>query len=343
MENGLRCFQLAGSSAFRFYGPEWPTTAQKDHTQFSLIQCNLWLVFFSGMKARLVWLLLCGIWGSTWLFIKLGLEDLPPFTFAGIRFVIAFLIIFSFIWARGMSLPKTRGAWRLLLITGVLSFSLNYGLVFWSEQHISSGLAALLQATMPAFGLVFAHFHLPGERLTWLKTFGVVLGVCGVGVVFSNQLAVAGGLALAGCVAVVFSSLFVAYSNVLVKAYGKNLEPSILAAGQMFFGLIPLLLVGIPLEGNPFEFRWTWMAWIALLYLAVVGSVIAFLLYYWLIHNMDVTKTMLIALVTPVVAVILGMIVLDEQLTWRTIAGGAMIMAGLVATRRPRTNLIKPT
>jgi drug/metabolite transporter (DMT)-like permease len=223
-------------------------------------------------------------------------------------------------------------------VTGILSFGLNYGLVFWGEQHISSGLAALLQATLPAFGLVFAHFHLPGERLSWTKIGGVVLGVCGVAVVFSNQLAIAGRQALAGCVALILSAACAAYSNVLVKAHGKKLNPAIMAAGQMFFGLLLLLAVGLPLEGNPFRFHWTPMAVVAMLYLAIVGSVIAFLLYYWLVLHMEVTKSMLIALVTPVVAVILGMIVLDEEFGWRTLAGGAMIILGIafIVVRRNR-------
>lgn len=290
------------------------------------------------MKARLVWLILCGIWGSTWLFIKLGLEDLPPVTFAGIRFVIACAILVVWIRLRRMPIPKSRSDWVLLAISGILAFGLNYGLVFWGEQYISSGLAALLQATLPAFGIVFAHFHLPAERLSWAKIAGVVLGVFGVGVVFSNQLAIAGTRALAGSVALVLSAVFAAYSNVLVKAYGKHLDPAILAAGQMLFGLLLLLGVGIPLEGNPLNFRWTPMALIALVYLAVVGSVIAFLLYYWLLLNMDVTNSMLIALVTPVVAVILGMLVLDEEIGWRTLIGGATIMLGisLIVVRRHR-------
>ena len=281
------------------------------------------------MKARLVWLILCGIWGSTWLFIKLGLADLPPITFAGIRFVIACTILFTLIRIRRIPLPRARADWILLATSGILSFGLNYGLVFWGEQYITSGLAALLQATLPAFGLVFAHFHLPSERLSWPKIGGVVLGVCGVGVVFSNQLVVSGRQALAGCVALVLSAMFAAYSNVLVKAYGRHLNPAVLSAGQMLFGLLLLLAVGIPLEGNPLRFHWTPVAWIAMLYLAIVGSVIAFLLYYWLVLNMDVTKSMLIALVTPVVAVILGMLVLDEEFGWRTLAGGAMIMLGI--------------
>jgi drug/metabolite transporter (DMT)-like permease len=281
------------------------------------------------MKARLVWLILCGIWGSTWLFIKLGLADLPPITFAGVRFVISCAILFPLVWTRHLPLPKIGRDWLLLAVTGVLSFSLNYGLVFWGEQYISSGLAALLQATMPAFGLVLAHIYLPNERITWVKIAGVILGVFGVGVVFSNQLAISGRQALAGCVALVLSALFAAYSNVLVKKYGNKLNPAVIAAVQMLFGLIPLLVVGLALEGNPLGFRWSAIALISLFYLAIVGSVIAFLLYYWLMQHMDVTKSMLISLVTPVVAVILGMLVLDEALSWRTLVGGAMIIAGI--------------
>ncbi len=290
------------------------------------------------MKSRLVWLLLCLIWGSTWLFIKLGLSDLPPFTFAGIRFVIASAILFAIIAARGLSLPRSGSDWMLLAITGILSFSFNYGLLFWGEQYISSGLAALLQATIPAFGLIIAHFYLPGEQMTAAKICGVMMGVAGVGVIFSNQLSVAGSRALAGCAALVVGSACAAYANVLVKARGAKLDPAILAGGQMLFGLMPLLLIGIPLEGNPFYFHWTRMAVVSLFYLAIVGSVVAFLLYYWLVQHMDVTKTMLVALVTPVIAVVLGVMVLREELNWRTFAGGAMIISGisLIVVRRDK-------
>ncbi|HEY3038828.1 MAG TPA: EamA family transporter [Pyrinomonadaceae bacterium] len=290
------------------------------------------------MKSRLVWLLLCLIWGSTWLFIKLGLEDLPPFTFAGIRFVIASAILFAIIKARRLSLSRTRADWILLAVTGVLSFSLNYGLLFWGEQYISSGLAALLQATIPAFGLIIAHFYLPDEQMSPAKIFGIVMGVAGVGVVFSNQLSVAGSRALAGCAALVLGAACAAYANVLVKQRGAKLDPAVLAGGQMLFGLIPLLAIGIPLEGSPLQFHWTRMAVIALFYLAIVGSVVAFLLYYWLVQHMDVTKTMLVALVTPVVAVLLGIVVLNEELNWRTFAGGAMIISGIsfIVLRRNR-------
>ncbi|HSS18705.1 MAG TPA: EamA family transporter [Pyrinomonadaceae bacterium] len=290
------------------------------------------------MKSKVVWLVLCLIWGSTWLFIKLGLENLPPFTFAGIRFVIAAAILFAIIKAKKFSLPRDRADWILLAVTGVLSFSMNYAAVFWGEQYISSGLAALLQAMIPAFGLLFAHLALAEERLTSAKIFGVLMGVFGVGVVFSNQLSIAGPRALAGSAAIVVGAASAAAANVLVKKRGAKLQPAILAGGQMIFGLVPLFIVGVSLEGSPFKLHWTPMAVVALFYLAIVGSVVAFLLYYWLVQHMDVTKTMLIALVTPVVAVMLGMVVLHEQLNWRTFAGGAMIISGigLIALRRVR-------
>jgi drug/metabolite transporter (DMT)-like permease len=281
------------------------------------------------MKARIVWLILCLIWGSTWLFIKIGLADLPPMTFAGIRFVLASLILTSLVIARRVRFPRTRNEWTLIAIVGVLQFTLNYGLVFWGEQHISSGLAAVLQSTFPAFGLVIAHFYLPQERISIGKVAGVLLGVFGVAVIFSDQLTIAGRMALLGSIALVMSAFFGSYSNVLVKAYAGRIDPMVLAASQMVFGFVPLLAIGISTEGNPLHFRWTTMAVISLLYLVVVGSVIAFALYYWLMRHMEVTKTMLIALVTPVVAVILGMIVLHEKLNWRLLAGGACIISGL--------------
>jgi drug/metabolite transporter (DMT)-like permease len=284
----------------------------------------------------IVWLLLSLIWGSTWLFIKLGLEDLPPLTFAGIRFVIAALILVLIVRWRRTPLPRDRRDWALLMVTGLLAFGLNYGLLFWGEQRTSSGLAAILQTIIPAFGLVIAHYHLPDERITWLKLAGVLLGIGGVALIFSDQMSVEGPSAFWGSVAIVVGAFCVAYSNVLVKARARHLDPAVLAAGQMVFGLIPLLVIGIAVEGNPLKFHWTPLAVASLLYLALVGSSLAFLLFYWLVRHMEVTKTMLIALVTPFVAVTLGMLVRDEKLTWRIVTGGVGIMAGigLIVLRR---------
>ncbi|MBV9925213.1 MAG: EamA family transporter [Acidobacteria bacterium] len=294
------------------------------------------------MKVRVVFLLLCCIWGSTWMFIKLGLRDLPPLSFAAARFLLATLILWGIVAARRARLPRGR-EWLLLAQTGVLSFALNYGLLFWGEQHISSGLAALLQATIPVFGMLLAHQYLPGERLNARKLAGALLGVGGVGVIFSHQLGDRGSSALWGSAAVVAGAAFAAWSNVLVKAKGLKLDASVLSAGQMACGFLALAAAALTFEGNPSKLHWTPLAVVCLIYLTLVGSVAAFLLFYWLVRHVDVTKTMLIALVTPLAAVLLGFVALGEQLSWRTLVGGAVIMSGValvVLRRRPRPEAV---
>jgi drug/metabolite transporter (DMT)-like permease len=151
-------------------------------------------------------------------------------------------------------------------------------------------------------------------------------------------MSIGGVMAAWGCAAIVVGAVCVAYSNVLVKARGTKFDPSVLAAGQMACGLVPLFCFGLAFEGNPLRFHWTTLAVVSLLYLTLVGSVAAFMLYYWLVRNMDVTKTMLISLVIPLAAVLLGMVTLGERLSWRTLAGGVLIMSGigLVVLRRTR-------
>jgi drug/metabolite transporter (DMT)-like permease len=277
----------------------------------------------------IVWLALCLIWGSTWLFIKLGLRDLPPFTFAGIRFLLASAILWAIVIAWRRPLPKTGRDWLKLAWMGSITFALNYGLIFWGEQHISSGLAAVLQAMIPAFGLIFAHFYLPNERLTARKLAGVATGVAGVGLIFYDQMKIEGMAALQGSVALLLSSVCAAYSNVFIKAHCQHIDSSVIAAGQMVWGVFPLLTLGAVLEGDPFDHRWSMRSALALAYLALIGSVLAFLLYFWLVTKIEVTKTMLISLVTPVTALLIGWLALDERLSWRVAAGSAAILAGI--------------
>lgn len=277
----------------------------------------------------IVFSLLCLIWGSTWLFIKLGLQDLPPISFAGIRFFIATLVLLSIIRIRKIPLPKKRQDWLLIVWTGFLSFTVNYGLVFWGEQRTSSGLPAILQATIPLFALFFAHYYLPNERFTWRNVSGVLLGIAGVAVIFSNQITGEVSAVFAGSIAIVIGSFCVAYSNILIKARARNINPVVLSGGQMACGFIPLLIFGWASEGSPFGFHWTGQAIVSLLYLTFIGSCVAFLLFYWLLKQIEATKAMLLSLVTPVIAVLLGLWWLHEEVTWNIIVGAGCIMLGI--------------
>ncbi len=286
-------------------------------------------------RTTLVWLLLGVIWGSTWLFIKLGLEDLPPFSLAGLRFFLAAAIMWGYLVIRRIRLPRSRGDWMLLTATGLLTFGLDYGLIFWGENHISAGLTSILFSTMPLFVLVLAHFMVPAERMTRRKLAGILVGIGGVALIFSRQLAVTDSLAMWGAVAILAGAAFAAVSSVLVRRYGGHIAPAVLTTVQMTVGCLPLLLIGFTLEGSPTSFHWTPIAWTSLLYMAVIGSAVAFVLLYWLLKQIGAVRSVLIIPFSTVVAVILGIVVLGEAFTWRTGVGGLLVILGLLAASRP--------
>lgn len=284
----------------------------------------------------IVWLILCLIWGTTWIFIKIGLEDLPPIRFAAFRFILSSIILAVVIKVQKIPLPSTAKQWKLILLTGILQFSVNYSTVFWSEQYISSGLAAVLQAMITVFGLLLAWIFLPDERITKLKIFAVLLGIVGVAVIFLEQLQVKNLMAFAGCVAIVVGSYAAAQASILVKAKASDLHPASLLFTQMICGLPLILTYSLIQEGNPFDTNWNWRAIICVLYLSIVGTIAAFWLYYWLLSRIESTKAMMISLVTPLIAVVIGAIFLDETLPPQTFFGGILILAsiGLIVFRK---------
>lgn len=298
-----------------------------------------------NLRYLAVWLTLCAIWSSTWAVIKIGLnQDLPPLGFAGLRFVVASGILILWNLGRRTPLPRARSDWALIALTGFLTFTVNYGLLFWAEGRITSGLCAVLQATIPAFGLLFAHAYIPGERLTGPKIGGVAMGLIGVAVIFSEELHFAGTQALLGSAAIVVGAASAAYASVLVKARAKHLDPAMLSAGQMTFGWVPLLVLGTCFEGVPWRFHWTGTAILSLCYLALMGSSLAFCLMYWLAQRMEITKIMLISLVTPVAAVIIGALVLNEKLSPHAMLGGLCVLLGLglvIYRRAPTVNVLE--
>src|SRR5437899_2528494 len=257
----------------------------------------------AGWGVPLAWVTLCVVWSSTWLAIKIGLRDLPPISFVAIRFLIAIAVLIAVSFGRSRLLPLRRNDYAVLAITGILMFAVNYTLLFWAELHVSSGLAAVLQATIPIFGMIFAHWMLPDEPLRLQKLSGAIIALGGVAVICGRLLGFNGRLAFWGGVGVVFGAASAAFANVLVKARSIQLAPAMLAAWQMIFGIAPLLVLGFAVEGNPARFHWTAMSVFWLLYLAVIGSALTFLLLYWLLPRLKVAQVQSISLITPAGAV----------------------------------------
>ena len=288
----------------------------------------------------LVWLILCVVWGTTWIFIKIGLEDLPPITFAAARFLLSVLLMGPLIYTLKLEMPRTASQWKLIALTGVLQFSINYSLVFWSEQYITSGLAAVLQAMITVFGLVLAWIFLPDERVTKRKIFAVALGIVGVAVIFIDQLRVESVMAFAGCAGIVFGAYAAAQASILIKAKAAAIDPATLVFSQMLCGLPAIVIYALIAEGDPLTFNWSTRALVCVAYLTVFGTIAAFWLYYWLLKRVESTKAMMISLVTPLLAVVMGNITVGETLPPQTLLGGVLIIGsiGLIVFRRRNPN-----
>ena len=288
------------------------------------------------MGVVVVWIITCLIWSTVWLFIKLGVRDVPPVSFAVLRLAIAIAVMVPVTLALKTPLPRSGRQWRLLLGTGVVLLGFNYALLNWGMQFISSGLTAVLQSVTPLFALLFSHFLLHDEPITLRKTIGLLLGVAGIAVIYWEQLTF-GGRALSGSIAVTAGAICVAYAYVMMRRSGKGLHPSAITSGQMIAAVVPLTVYAWTVEGSPFEIQWTRTAVVSATYLALLGSVTAAWLNYWLLPRVGAVNLLVMGLVEPPIAIALGAWFLHERLNARTLAGSALILLSvwLTMARRP--------
>lgn len=287
------------------------------------------------MSSRLhapILVLLTLIWGTTWAAIRIGLEGLPPMTSAAWRFGIAAVTLLGLVRLVGVQLGTTARERWLWIAVGVLNFAVSYGIVYWAEQFLPSGLTALLFAAFPLFVALLAHHFLPGEQLRPASFAGVVLGFAGVAVLFGDDLSgVTEPKALLASGVMLLAPLSSAVAQILMKRHGKGIHPLSLAA-------VPMAVCAVLLGSGAWLFERTLpRSWDAtsvgtVLYLAIIGSALAFSLYFHLLRHMTATSLSLVAYTTPVVAVTIGVVFLDEPLTLRLVLGALAVLAGVVLT-----------
>jgi len=272
--------------------------------------------------------MLCLIWGSTWAVIQIGLQGIPPLAGVALRFAIAggLLLVFAFYLA--VPLGRRRKEWWLWLINGTLAFSASYGVVYWSEQWLPSGLTATLFATYPLFVAILAHFALPAESLRFPEVVGALLGFGGVAVIFSEDLSALGGAAVAtAAVVMMISPIVSAVSSVAVKRWGEGVNPLSLTAVPMVMAALIMGSLSLGLERES-SFIWNRSSVAALLYLALFGSALTFTVYFWLLSHLPAKKLALIAYIIPIEAVILG-IFRGEPMTLKILAGSGLVVFGV--------------
>ncbi|MFL6258267.1 MAG: DMT family transporter [Thermoanaerobaculia bacterium] len=269
------------------------------------------------------------IWGTTWAVIRVGLRGLPPFTGVALRFAIASAALLALAPVLGVKLGRVPNERRIWWVNAFLTFCIPYGIVYWSEQWLPSGLTSVIFATMPLQTALVAHFLLPSERLTAWSLTGILVGFAGIAVIFSGDLQALGGARVAKVAALMLiAPLCAGASGVAVKRWGSGVHPLSTAAVPM---AITAVLMGafsrLVEAGRPVTFDTPTV--LSLLYLALIGSAVPFTLYFWLLRNESATGMSMINYATPVVAVAVGALFLSEPVTPRIIAGTALVLLGV--------------
>lgn len=289
-------------------------------------------------KTLLAFAIIYFVWGSTYLAIRVGVREVPPFLLAAMRFSIAGLILYGWAIARGERSPSQR-QWASISLLAILFFVFDYGLLFWAEQRVPSGIAAVVMATIPAFMALLEIFYLRTQKLTVRLALALLIGTGGVAVLMSHSLNLGGApIDTAGTIALIIASVSWSVSSLLLRKLPLPRSKVMSSGAQMLLGGVFLALSAAALG----EFRnfhpstVSREAWLSLLYLIVAGSVVGFTAYLWLIHHESPTKVGTYAYVNPVVAVLVGYFLGGEALDQRTILGTLFVLISVVVITMTR-------
>ncbi len=286
-------------------------------------------------KHWIVFILLGVIWSSSFMWIKIAVQEVSPITLVAFRALFGLLFGVVVIFIQRVSWPRTFKAWLPLLIVGLTNVAIPFFLISWGEQSIDSAVASILDATVPLFTILTAHFLLQDDKMTIPKVLGLLIGFAGIIILMSKDI---GGSpsSLLGQLAVVVASMFYAGSAVYVRKTTEDIPGIVRSAGPLVSATATMWLMTFLFE-RPVTIPHLGITWVALLCLGVLGSGLAFVLAYYLIHEIGPTRTTMVTYLFPLGGVILGIAILHEQLIWQVIAGAALIIASLtVSNWEPR-------
>ncbi len=283
------------------------------------------------MKAKhwIVFLLLGAIWSSSFMWIKIAVQEIDPLLLVAFRtlFGLAFGVVVML--TRRVSWPRTFRAWSPLLLLGLTNIAIPFFLISWGEQSIDSAVASVLDATVPLFTILLAHFLLRDDKMTWPKVLGLLIGFAGVVVLMSQDLANASTSSLVGQAAVILASVFYAGSSVFARKTTED-TPGILRSTGPLVSAAAIMWLTTLVFDRPVEMPQLGITWVALLWLGVLGSGLAFVMSYYLIHEIGPTRTSMVTYLFPLGGVILGVAFLHEQLSGQLLMGAILIVSSLV-------------
>jgi drug/metabolite transporter (DMT)-like permease len=278
------------------------------------------------------------VWGSSFLWIKLAVTEIDPLT------LVSFRVLFALLGLAGVLLlvrsthagwPPSKTMWGVFAVLGLTNIVLPFILISWSEQFIDSGIAAILNSTVPLFTILIAPFFIPDDRLTLPRLAGLLTGFPGVVVLMSPDLVAVSQASLLGQGAMLLASVLYAGSAVFARRKTQGLSPALQSGMQLFTATLVMWVV-TPLVNRPLHLPTLPLTWVALLWLGLIGSCLGTLLYYALLHSIGPTRTVLTSYIFPLVGVLLGMIFLNEHPGWNVLFGGALIISGIIVVNSGR-------
>jgi drug/metabolite transporter (DMT)-like permease len=270
------------------------------------------------------------IWGSSFLWIKIALDNVGPFTLVAWRLLIGVAGLALVVLFRRPTFPRGLRIYGLLALLGVTNTALPFLLISWGEQSIDSAVASILNGTVPLFAMVFAHFALQDDRMTRARIAGLILGFLGVIVLMSGDLVPGevrtGGL---GQLAVLVASILYAFSTVFARKNLHGLSPVVQSFVPLVVADLFIWTGAVAIEA-PVLAPTSGLTWFALVWLGLLGSCVAYLLLFTLLHRVGPTRTTMVTYVFPVVGLVLGIVFLQEPVTPSLLIGAAMVVAGIL-------------
>jgi drug/metabolite transporter (DMT)-like permease len=291
----------------------------------------------TGRATRTEWLIFLALgfmWGSSYLFIKIGVETFETFTLVALRLLIGAATLWVAFRLNGTALPRKRRTYEHLLVMALINITIPFALITWAEQSVDSALAAILNSSVPLFVIVIAPLFLPDEPIRLNGVVGLAVGFIGVVLLVSPGLMSATG-DLAGSVALLGSSLAYALGNVYSRRNVRGLPPLVPAVFQVTFAFLIVGVIALVVE-RPWEtVRPDPAAWFSVIWLGVFGSGLAYMLYFRLLGRWGATRTALVAYLLPIYGIVLGFLVLQEHIDITLILGTALIIAGVAIVNSP--------
>ncbi len=269
------------------------------------------------------------IWGSTWLAIRIGLETLTPFISAGIRFFVGALFIYIFMKWKRISIQTDLHSLKLYIVLGLFSYVIPFGLVYWAEQFIASGLTSILIASYPIFVIIFSRLLLPNQRIGPYQLVGVVLAFIGIIVIFSENISIDLTNDFWGMIAVFTSALLQAAILIIIKKHGQHLHPLSMNFVPVLMGGVVMVVMGFLFEDSS-GWQFTTGAMLSISYLALFGTAFSFTIYYWLLKRINAVILSLSSFITPIIALFLGWLILDENLSILVLIGSSLVLMGIL-------------